>query len=306
MEEEKMNKKRITEKKKRLVLQSAVALLAIFTLAGCGEATAGYSANPVVHAQSEKEETQESYEVKEAKEKAEEPQDTSAEDEQREQDRLAKEAQVAEENRLVEEKRAAAEHLAQLGLTEAHVANVIDGDTFVLSSGERVRLIGVDTPEVNEVGANEATAFTRERLEGQTVWLEQDGNNTDPHGRLRRYVWLELPSDVNDENQIRTSMLNALLLENGHAQALFVGSPRHEALFTRLDTTPSAPVVEEVAIPTDDGERIVYVTGGGRSQVYWFSTEFMPANTNRNNIITMTRSQAQAEGRRLSQMERAR
>lgn len=35
----------------------------------------------------------------------------------------------------------------QRAVTFANVTEVIDGDTFVISTGEKVRLIGVDTPE---------------------------------------------------------------------------------------------------------------------------------------------------------------
>jgi endonuclease YncB( thermonuclease family) len=50
-------------------------------------------------------------------------------------------------------------------LTPGHVRRVIDGDTFVLHhvgvpAEERVRILGVDTPERFEVGATAATAFT--------------------------------------------------------------------------------------------------------------------------------------------------
>src|SRR5687767_4616129 len=58
------------------------------------------------------------------------------------------------------------------------VERVIDGDTLVLASGERVRLIGVDTPEtkhprktVQHFG-KEAAAFTRRVVEGRRVRLE--------------------------------------------------------------------------------------------------------------------------------------
>ena len=57
------------------------------------------------------------------------------------------------------------------------VIRVIDGDTIVLDGGERVRLIGVDTPEtvhpnkpVERFG-KEAGAFTRRMVEGKRVRL---------------------------------------------------------------------------------------------------------------------------------------
>jgi micrococcal nuclease len=63
------------------------------------------------------------------------------------------------------------------------VERVVDGDTLLLASGERVRLIGVDTPEVKhpkkpvEWFGKEATEFTRQMVEGKRVRLEFDPAN---------------------------------------------------------------------------------------------------------------------------------
>ncbi len=60
------------------------------------------------------------------------------------------------------------------------VTRVIDGDTLVLNGGERVRLIGVDTPETVhptkpvEYFGKEASAFTKRMAEDQQVYLEYD------------------------------------------------------------------------------------------------------------------------------------
>lgn len=40
---------------------------------------------------------------------------------------------------------------------QMRVVRVIDGDTFVIKNGERVRLIGLDAPEVGMCGSDEAT-----------------------------------------------------------------------------------------------------------------------------------------------------
>lgn len=119
-------------------------------------------------------------------------------------------------------------------LTQAVVQRVIDGDTIVLTTGERVRFIGVDAPEIGEEGADEATQFVRDLIDGQTIWLEADDRDVDAFGRLRRYIWLQEPTDVNDEQQIRSYMLNAMMLEEGHAVVAIFGNVRHEALFRNL------------------------------------------------------------------------
>ncbi|MBD8486478.1 thermonuclease family protein [Frigoribacterium sp. CFBP 8759] len=84
---------------------------------------------------------------------------------------------------------------------EAVVDRVVDGDTVVVlvaGERERIRLIGVDTPETVKPDAPvdcfgpEASAFTTAALpEGATVWLEDDASqgDADRYDRLLRYVW---------------------------------------------------------------------------------------------------------------------
>ncbi len=75
------------------------------------------------------------------------------------------------------------------------VRRVIDGDTFVLYSGEKVRLIGVDTPETKHPQkpiqhfGKEASEFTRRMIEGKAILLEYDGKRSDRYGRLLAYVY---------------------------------------------------------------------------------------------------------------------
>jgi endonuclease YncB( thermonuclease family) len=63
------------------------------------------------------------------------------------------------------------------------VERVVDGDTLLLTSGERVRLIGVDTPETKQPKkpvkrfGKEASEFTRHMVEGKRVRLELDPAN---------------------------------------------------------------------------------------------------------------------------------
>ncbi|QQS38874.1 thermonuclease family protein [Candidatus Woesebacteria bacterium] len=80
---------------------------------------------------------------------------------------------------------------------EALVTRVIDGDTIELETGEKVRYIGIDTPETNdpqsktECFGKEAKEFNRKLVEGRKVRLEKDISDTDRYGRLLRYVYVE-------------------------------------------------------------------------------------------------------------------
>ena len=91
---------------------------------------------------------------------------------------------------------------APSGLSAAVVERVVDGDTaiFRLENGtrERVRFIGVDTPESttkHEPFGDEASAYTKSVLmPGRRVLLERDAEERDRYGRLLAYIWLEQPS----------------------------------------------------------------------------------------------------------------
>lgn len=147
-----------------------------------------------------------------------------AEEEQRIKDEAAAKKKAEEEAQAkaaAEEKQKLENQLAELGLVAASVASVVDGDTVTLSDGNKVRLIGVNTPEstnkTEEYGA-EASAYTKKALEGKTVYLQKDVSETDRYGRLLRLVWIDIPSDTMNESEMRTKLFNAKLVLDGYAE----------------------------------------------------------------------------------------
>lgn len=100
------------------------------------------------------------------------------------------------------------------------VVRIVDGDTIIVKMGsknERVRLIGVNTPEsvkpntaVEKYG-KEASKFTKKLLEKQKVRLEFDVQQRDKYSRLLAYVYLT-----------NGKMVNKILLQEGYAQVMTV------------------------------------------------------------------------------------
>ncbi|HEY2972621.1 MAG TPA: thermonuclease family protein [Pyrinomonadaceae bacterium] len=91
------------------------------------------------------------------------------------------------------------------------VQRVVDGVTLMLRTGERVRLIGVNTPETVhpkkavEAFGKEASAFTKRMVEGKLVRLEFDplssrsSDGKDRYSRTLAYVFLQDGTHLNAE-----------------------------------------------------------------------------------------------------------
>ncbi len=94
----------------------------------------------------------------------------------------------------------------------ALVVRVIDGDTIELNTGQKLRYIGIDTPELSfrtvpDCLAQEAHFKNKELVEGKTIIMEKDVSETDRYGRILRYVWID------------SLFVNKYLVEEGYALA---------------------------------------------------------------------------------------
>ena len=115
------------------------------------------------------------------------------------------------------------------------VTRVVDGDTLILSPNDRVRLIGVDTPEtvhpkkMVECYGKEAKEYTRSTVAGQNIRLVLDDANAarrhkDRYGRTLGYVYLQ-----------DGMMLNAELIRRGFAHAYIRFPFRYLVEFRRME-----------------------------------------------------------------------
>ena len=135
---------------------------------------------------------------------------------------------------------------------KAKIERVVDGDTaiisFIFDDGskylkERVRFLGVDTPETVHPNkpvqyyGKEASDFTKSQLTDKVVWLQTDVNAKDRYDRMLAYVWLKEPTkaELDDEAAIREYMFNAKLLLDGYAQLMTIQpNSRYANLFVHF------------------------------------------------------------------------
>jgi len=117
----------------------------------------------------------------------------------------------------------------------AVVERVVDGDTFALEGGEKVRLTGIDTPELHHPTkprgfyAEEARQAAQSLVEGRSVALVYDRDERDRYGRLLAYV---LVGDV---------FVNARLLREGYARVMTVPpNAAMEPLFKEMEAEARA------------------------------------------------------------------
>lgn len=135
--------------------------------------------------------------------------------------------------------------------TPCKVLRVFDGDTFacdlnknrkVEKPTEYIRLLGIDTPEtenskryagtskagIAEPFANEASAFLKQTLTHQTVYLEFDRQQYDRYGRTLAFVYL---------SNTALKSVNAAILEQGLATTLFIAPNKKYTEELRQATT---------------------------------------------------------------------
>lgn len=116
------------------------------------------------------------------------------------------------------------------------IAKFVDGDTFWVKypggEDEKIRFIGVNTPEARNTGrtqieyfGKEASAYVRELLTGKKVRLEFDVQRFDRYNRTLAYIFLE-----------DGTFLNAHLVKEGYATvATYPPNVKYADLFVKLE-----------------------------------------------------------------------
>jgi len=114
---------------------------------------------------------------------------------------------------------------------EAMVTKVIDGDTFLIEGGQKVRMLGIDADERGYPCYNEAKVALEQMILNKRVLLEPGTDNKDKYGRLLRWVW------------INGTLVNLELVKKGLAVARFekdskyrleITNAEHEAIVNKI------------------------------------------------------------------------
>jgi len=129
------------------------------------------------------------------------------------------------------------------GYSNILVTRAVDGDTLLLENSERVRLIGIDTPEMHESNklnrdaqrsgqdveaikqlGRQSYEFTKKLAQGKRVRLEFDLERHDKYKRILAYVYLE-----------DGTFVNAKIVEEGYASLMtYPPNVKYADLFLKL------------------------------------------------------------------------
>lgn len=101
------------------------------------------------------------------------------------------------------------------------VTTVSDGDTIEINDKDKIRFLGIDTPELEHKQSNiklecygkDAETRMKQLALGKFVYLEKESRNKDKYGRLLRNVFLPL-----DKEETRFLYLNGYMVGEGYAR----------------------------------------------------------------------------------------
>ena len=132
-------------------------------------------------------------------------------------------------------------HAAEAADTVCIVASVHDGDTLRCTDGARVRLTGIDAPELDQrpLGLRSRDGLRAMVARGDTVRLELDVQPTDRYGRILAYVWAG------------DTLVNEAMLGAGLAQLLTY--PPNVRYVDRFTATQRRAREARVGLWADDG-----------------------------------------------------
>ncbi|WP_227017428.1 thermonuclease family protein [Sinanaerobacter chloroacetimidivorans] len=183
------------------------------------------------------------------------------------------------------------------------VVRVVDGDTIIIDidgQEERVRLIGVDTPESvhpdgekNVAYGKVASEYTADMLEDQQVEVEYDVQERDRYGRILAYVYLD------------GTMFNKTLLTEGHAKlATYPPNVKYTEDFTELQEEARAEKkgvwaydsLSQGSAEGDREEETSYIGNSSTKKYHRESCSAVLKMNEENKVIFQTGEEAETQG----------
>lgn len=164
---------------------------------------------------------------------------------------------------------------------EWKVKSIKDGDTIIMSTGEEVRYIGIDTPEESQPYFDEAKEFNRKMVGGKRIYLEYDRERRDRYFRILAYIWVD------------TLLVNAELIKKGLAWVYsYRSNLRYRDYFVSLQKEAREKRIGVWSLPVSEEE---YYVASQRSKQFVFHRPNCP-NAKRilekNKMIFKTRDEA--------------
>jgi micrococcal nuclease len=95
-------------------------------------------------------------------------------------------------------------------VTTISCIEIIDGDTFRLTNGDTVRLIGIDAPELSQPGGEVSREYLAHLILGKPITLERGSEDRDNYNRLLRFVY------------INGLCINEEMIRQGYAEARYL------------------------------------------------------------------------------------
>jgi len=145
------------------------------------------------------------------------------------------------------------------------VVEVFDGDTFLLSNGEKVRLLGINTPELGEPGSDIARDYLENLILNKRVRLVAEEVDRDQYGRLLRYVYLG------------RRFINEEMVERGYAESYFLDEndrlkPRFDSLQLIACRNRRGLWAFNVFQPPETPKKVAKVISWQEAEKYYYQT----------------------------------
>ena len=131
------------------------------------------------------------------------------------------------------------------------IVKILDGDTYDLSDGRRVRMLGIDTPEKGEPYADSARNLANSFLKGKQVTIDFEKNQKDRYDRYLVYL------------HFQGILVNKLFLERGFARLyLFSGTRRYNSELITAQKLAREQKIGIWSLPEPDREPFYIFSSG--------------------------------------------